>query len=252
MTHEQAPIDLSHDTTHSQPTLKEATNGSETTDSTADFARKSTRTRSTRRQTGALKDEAAKSSGGTSEDRPAASEQALKRTRKNAGNNHKTNQLTNKHAKDANTASKAEEQSKINTRIIPTVRLNASKTITGADVIHDDKNMLFKIILDDKGTAAALCYLPTRFRGIIEFYHTEIPLEYRSRGIGDLIAHYAFQWAENNNYQVLPTCSFLQRHLKHQFPDEQGLWSCVIHNEQEGLNRIAKSSTSQPAPSSQS
>jgi hypothetical protein len=80
----------------------------------------------------------------------------------------------------------------------------------------------------------------------------EIPLGYRSRGIGDLIAHCAFQWAEDNNHQVLPTCSFLQRYLKHQFPNEQGVWSCVIHNEQEGLYRIAKSSTSQPAPPNKS
>lgn len=158
MTHEQAPIDLSHDTTHHTPTVKEATNGSETAHSNADSAKKITRTRSTRKQTSARKDEAAKSSGAMSEDRPSTSEQALKRTRKNAGNNHKTNQLTNKHAKDANTVPKEEGQSKINTRIIPTVRLNVSKTLTEADVIHDDKNMLFKIILDDKGTAGELLH----------------------------------------------------------------------------------------------
>lgn len=191
MTHEQAPIDLSHDTTQSTPTLKEATNGSEATDSVADSTKRSTRSSSTKRQTGVRKDEAVKTSGGTSEDRPSASEQALKRTRKNAGNNHKTNQLTNKHAKDANIASKEEGRSKIDSRIIPTVRLNASKSITKADVIHDDKNMLFKIILDDKGTAGELLHPSAT---ATKYCYSPFCLTIRSYSSGTLLSSNTISW----------------------------------------------------------
>ncbi|KAI9284042.1 hypothetical protein BC943DRAFT_280262 [Umbelopsis sp. AD052] len=86
---------------------------------------------------------------------------------------------------------------------------------------------------------AAICYLPTRFRGIIEFYHTEIPTEYRSAGVGDLLTACAFQWAEANGLLVLPTCPFIQRHLKQRFPNDDGRWTCIVRSEQEALDRIA-------------
>ncbi|CEG80764.1 hypothetical protein RMATCC62417_15059 [Rhizopus microsporus] len=39
------------------------------------------------------------------------------------------------------------------------------------DVEHDPSNYMFKLQLDNKGSTAALCYLPTRCPNIIEFYH---------------------------------------------------------------------------------
>ncbi|KAI8577802.1 hypothetical protein K450DRAFT_282260 [Umbelopsis ramanniana AG] len=105
-------------------------------------------------------------------------------------------------------------------------------------VSHDEDNMMFKVDLDGNGCLAAICYLPTRFRGIIEFYHTEIPTEYRSAGVGDLLTASAFQWAEANGFLVLPTCPFIQRHLKQRFPNDEGRWTCIVRNEQEALDRI--------------
>ncbi|KAH8554410.1 hypothetical protein BGW37DRAFT_415846, partial [Umbelopsis sp. PMI_123] len=80
---------------------------------------------------------------------------------------------------------------------------------------------------------AATCYLPTRFRGVIEFYHTEIPTEYRSAGVGDLLTACAFQWAETNGLLVLSTCQFVQLHLAQRFPNNEDRWACVVQNEQE-------------------
>jgi hypothetical protein len=63
-----------------------------------------------------------------------------------------------------------------------------SKDFHAVDIIHDPSYCMFKISLDSKGTTgnikcilqnqvahiyiiAALCYLPTRYKNIIEFYH---------------------------------------------------------------------------------
>jgi hypothetical protein len=156
MTHEQAPNDLSLDTKHRMPTLKQVTNGSEVSESSEDLARKSTRTRSTRKQTSARKNDVVKVSGGASEEQPSTSEQALKRTRKNASNHQKTDQLDNNHSKDLDLTPKGKEKAKVKRRIIPSVQLSSSRMLTESDVIHDDKNMLFKITLDDQGMTGEL------------------------------------------------------------------------------------------------
>ncbi|GAB5588179.1 hypothetical protein Unana1_03079 [Umbelopsis nana] len=183
-------------------------------------------------------------------------EQASKKTRKSAGKIPKEPPSTNVKTSSANTEStskvvdstKQANQSSPSTlsqgRTIPSVKLNSSTTLTESDIIHDEECMMFKVVLDSKGSTAATCYLPTRFRGVLEFYHTEIPIEYRSLGIGDLLAGCAFQWAENNGLNVLPTCPFLQRHLKQRFPNDQDRWTCVVQNEHEALNRIAHTNSS--------
>ncbi|CAO3677320.1 unnamed protein product [Umbelopsis vinacea] len=161
-------------------------------------------------------------------------EQASKKTRSSTGNSTKDNHTKTQTSSSANAKSPFSARAELSqgpvskqtssTRTIPSVQLNSSKILTESDVVHDEGSMMFKVVLDDKGC--------------IEFYHTEIPIEYRSLGIGDLLASCAFQWADNNGLNVLPTCPFLQRHLKQQFPNEQDRWTCVVENEKEALNRM--------------
>ncbi|KAG2205595.1 hypothetical protein INT46_005515 [Mucor plumbeus] len=99
------------------------------------------------------------------------------------------------------------------------------------NILHDPSYCMFKIQLDKQNTAA-LCYLPTRSKNIIEFYHIEIPVAYRHQGLGDLLLYRAFQWAEKSQLLVIPTCPFVRKYLETRFPDQKsGDWSCIALSE---------------------
>ncbi|KAI8074295.1 GCN5-related N-acetyl-transferase-domain-containing protein [Gilbertella persicaria] len=100
------------------------------------------------------------------------------------------------------------------------------------DIVHDSNYCMFKIKLDTEGNTAALCYLPTRYKNIIEFYHIEIPVAYRQQGLGDLLLYKAFQWVEKSNLLVIPTCPFVRKYLETRFPDQKsGNWSYIVLSE---------------------
>lgn len=102
------------------------------------------------------------------------------------------------------------------------------------DVVHDMYCCMFRITLDSKGTMAALCYLPTRFQKMIEFYHTEIPVAYRDLGLGDLLVTQGFRWAEAAKLLVIPTCPFVRRFLEH----NEHHRDCIVYSENEGLSKL--------------
>ncbi|KAI8069645.1 hypothetical protein BC940DRAFT_22797 [Gongronella butleri] len=124
-------------------------------------------------------------------------------------------------------------------------------------IIHDTTHYMFKMCLDTKGNTgkknkkmkkrgkkgtsvrvfgqptffflAALCYLPTRFAPIVEFYHTEIPVAYRNMGIGDTIVRRAFDWVQQLNLLVIPTCPFVRKYLNTHYSDaSSGLWKFIV------------------------
>ncbi|KAI9249144.1 hypothetical protein BDA99DRAFT_418354, partial [Phascolomyces articulosus] len=80
-------------------------------------------------------------------------------------------------------------------------------------------------------STTALCYLPTRFQRMVEFYHTEIPIAYRDLGLGDLLVVQGFRWAETTKLLVIPTCPFVRRYLAKNNTN----CDCVVENENEGL-----------------
>ncbi|CAO3600441.1 unnamed protein product [Absidia cylindrospora] len=109
-----------------------------------------------------------------------------------------------------------------------------------SQVTHDAKNYMFKLCLDSKGNIAALCYLPTRYSTLIEFYHTEVPLAYRHLGLGDLLVRRAFEWVEQSNLLVIPSCPFVLRYLRTHYPDMNGgQWKYIVDDEMEGLEKLA-------------
>ncbi|KAF1802761.1 hypothetical protein V8B55DRAFT_1482868 [Mucor lusitanicus] len=113
----------------------------------------------------------------------------------------------------------------------PLPLINDLSQFHALDIIHDPGYCMFRIQLDKQNTAA-LCYLPTRCKNIVEFYHIEIPVAYRHQGLGDLLLYRAFQWAEKTQLLVIPTCPFVRKYLETRFPDQKsGDWSCIVLSE---------------------
>ncbi|KAI9493988.1 GCN5-related N-acetyl-transferase-domain-containing protein, partial [Zychaea mexicana] len=111
-------------------------------------------------------------------------------------------------------------------------RIVDSPSAEASDIVHDGQACMFNMKLDERGSIAALCYLPTRVQTLIEFYHTEIPLGYRDMGVGDLLVKSAFEWAAERNALVIATCPFVRRYLaRHQH-------SNVVSTEQEAVERL--------------
>ncbi|KAI8351525.1 hypothetical protein BD560DRAFT_409222 [Blakeslea trispora] len=81
-------------------------------------------------------------------------------------------------------------------------------------IFHDEKQCMFILRLDQEGVTAALCYLPTRVKKVIEVYHTEIPYKFRHMGVGDKLAKEFLDWAKESGTLVIPTCNFVKRHLE--------------------------------------
>ncbi|KAI8137444.1 hypothetical protein BJV82DRAFT_674790 [Fennellomyces sp. T-0311] len=115
----------------------------------------------------------------------------------------------------------------------PKARIVDSR-VQASDISHDVQACMFKMKLDERGSIAALCYLPTRIQSLIEFYHTEIPLEYRHMGLGDLLASRAFAWAEEQKALVVATCPFVRRYLLHHRHGN------VVRTEQEAIELLMK------------
>ncbi|KAJ8656633.1 hypothetical protein O0I10_007710 [Lichtheimia ornata] len=124
----------------------------------------------------------------------------------------------------------------------------ATSVVNDSDIYHDAYSCMFRISLDSKRTTAALCYLPTRFQNIVEFYHTEIPHAYRDRGIGEAILNKAFIWATQSHMMVIPTCPFTRRYL-----ERHNEWMpCIVQSEQEGVVRYVQRQQQQQQQQQQS
>ena len=51
-------------------------------------------------------------------------------------------------------------------------------------------------------------------RDMLFLIHTEVPQELGGKGVASAIAQKALQYAKDNNYKVIPICSFVQGYLK--------------------------------------
>ncbi|OAC99153.1 hypothetical protein MUCCIDRAFT_114331 [Mucor lusitanicus CBS 277.49] len=102
-------------------------------------------------------------------------------------------------------------------------------------ILHDKEQCMFSLKLDDQGRTAAICYLPTRVKNVIEVYHTEIPPHHRHKGIGDQLVKACLLWAKESGTFVIPTCSFVRRHLD--YNGFQNYDPVIVKNEQEAQNK---------------
>jgi uncharacterized protein len=50
--------------------------------------------------------------------------------------------------------------------------------------------------------------------GKLFLIHTEVPAELKGKGAGSAIVHKALQYAKDNNYKIVPLCSFIRNYLE--------------------------------------
>lgn len=75
-------------------------------------------------------------------------------------------------------------------------------------VVHDTDHSRFVVSVD--GSVAEIQYERVRDR-VLDLKHTEVPAELQHRGIGDVLAIGAFEYARANGIRLILTCPFLRR-----------------------------------------
>jgi len=86
-------------------------------------------------------------------------------------------------------------------------------------VEHDPKKRKFFITLGDY--EATLMYAEKGRR--LDFYHLYVPDPFRNRGIAAKILITAFDYAEEEGFQVVPSCPFIRDDFLPRFPQYQRL-----------------------------
>lgn len=80
------------------------------------------------------------------------------------------------------------------------------------EVIHDINNSSFFIKIDNASSYVSYS-LNDR---IMELYTTHTPLQLRGKGLAEKVVKAALDYAKENNFKVIPTCSyvrvFIERH----------------------------------------
>ncbi len=85
------------------------------------------------------------------------------------------------------------------------------------EVIHDTINSSFVIKVDN-----ASSYVSYNLNeGVIEFYTTYTPPQLRGRGLAEKVVRAALEYAKENNFKVIPSCSyvgvFIERNPEYKF-----------------------------------
>ncbi|MBP6951939.1 MAG: N-acetyltransferase [Alphaproteobacteria bacterium] len=79
-------------------------------------------------------------------------------------------------------------------------------------ITHDKDRGQFVAIVD--GKTATLKYSILADEKILDYYSTFVPSELQGRQIGQELAKFALDFAADNGYQVIPTCSFIEQFIK--------------------------------------
>ncbi len=90
---------------------------------------------------------------------------------------------------------------------------------------HDPERMTFEIELD-KGLRAVLEYRSNR-EGKMFLTNTEVPEQMRGKGIAAILVKHALDFARENNYRIIPVCSYVKSYLK-RYPEYQSLMASGI------------------------
>lgn len=73
-------------------------------------------------------------------------------------------------------------------------------------------DVLNQLELEVDGSVAFIKY--KLLRGILFLIHTEVPPALKGKGVANAIVLKALQYAKDNNYKIVPICSFVQGYLK--------------------------------------
>ncbi len=74
------------------------------------------------------------------------------------------------------------------------------------EVLHDEEAHRFTIALENN-LQAFVEY--RRMDGAIDLCHTYVSPETRERGLAEKVVEAAFRYAQKNNLQVIPSCSYV-------------------------------------------
>jgi predicted GNAT family acetyltransferase len=78
------------------------------------------------------------------------------------------------------------------------------------NIINNEATQQFQIEMD--GTKALLQY--RFYKNDIALMHTEVPKNLEGKGIATALAHYALEWAKENNKKVMVYCPFVGAYVK--------------------------------------
>ncbi|KAI8424156.1 hypothetical protein MSG28_002748 [Choristoneura fumiferana] len=89
----------------------------------------------------------------------------------------------------------------------------------GLKVVNNVAKQQFSVSL--RGIDAVLAYQQSG-KGIT-FVHTDVPQAFQGKGVGKLLAKYAFDHAKNNKLDVICQCHFLAKYYENNISDYKGL-----------------------------
>lgn len=83
------------------------------------------------------------------------------------------------------------------------------------EVQHDPRGQKFCINLGS--TEAVIAY--TQINDILDMHHTLVPENFRSMGLAEKMALFAFEFAKKNNLKIIPTCPYLSEKFLPEHPE---------------------------------
>ena len=84
------------------------------------------------------------------------------------------------------------------------------------EILHDLEKSEFRLVQDPR---AILSY--HREGSVLDFSHVYVPMALRGKGIADLLATHAFEYALQKGFQVTPSCPFISGSFLRRFPQYQ-------------------------------
>jgi len=82
-------------------------------------------------------------------------------------------------------------------------------------VHHDQAGHRFEAVID--GHCAYLAYMDLG-KQTLDMYRTFVPDALRGRGIAAVLTQHALEYAEREGYQVIPSCSYVERYIERNRP----------------------------------
>lgn len=78
-------------------------------------------------------------------------------------------------------------------------------------ITHDPDHHQFVAVVEDK--TAMLKYSVSANGKTLDYYSTFVPPELRGRHVGEDMVKVALDYAKDNNYRIIPTCSFVKTYI---------------------------------------
>uniref|UniRef100_A0AC34Q602 Protein NATD1 n=1 Tax=Panagrolaimus sp. JU765 TaxID=591449 RepID=A0AC34Q602_9BILA len=77
-----------------------------------------------------------------------------------------------------------------------------------------------KFFIKNNGKDSVLLYSKVS-NAALDLFHTEVPPEHRGKGYGAALVKEAFKYAKENNYKVIPSCSYVEKYAREQATPEE-------------------------------